>query len=240
MKTGERHTQCAFPHDRDHPENIHHESDKYCKDELGRLHVKCGKSGPLFLYNRATICNASNSESHGNDLYDMLSKPEIREGKTVCSIKSDGGTDWSAKSQHVLISQGRIWRYLDFDYYAIYDLAAGHSVDNDIEPKWAPLSKSLVSVTLPACLPDEDKPPCQQNISQEETMQKNTIVLDNNAIDVLGQYWSISHDGYPVKPTKVPCMEPNRQYSDYNVVGKFLKSSMTHIMNDQVFVEALY
>ena len=78
-------------------------------------------------------------------------------------IKSDGGPDWSTKSQHVLISQGRLWRDLDLDYLAVVNLAAGHSAENEIEHCWSPLSKNVASVMLPACLPREDKPPCFQS-----------------------------------------------------------------------------
>ena len=58
-----------------------------------------------------------------------------------------------------MISQGRLWQDLNFDYSAVVNLAAGHSAENEIEHCWTPLSKCLTSVTLPGTLPGEEKTP---------------------------------------------------------------------------------
>ena len=55
------------------------------------------------------------------------------QNKSVCVIKADGGGDWSDKSKHVMISQRRLWWDLNFDYWTLVNLAAGHSAENDIE-----------------------------------------------------------------------------------------------------------
>ena len=64
----------------------------------------------------------------------------------------------STQSKHAMIrSVKENWGDLSFDYWVVVNLAANHSAENEIEYCWAPLSKSLTSVTLPATLPGENK-----------------------------------------------------------------------------------
>ena len=142
---------------------------KCITDKLGRIHHKCGKTGPLHIFCRAQMFHSSTSENHANGLHALLSKPEIRQNKCVCIIKGGGGSDWSVKSKHVMISQRRLWWDLNFDYWAVVNLAAGHSAENEIKQCWAPLSEYHTSVTLPETLPGEDKTPSlQSDLLQEE------------------------------------------------------------------------
>ena len=209
------------------------ENGKLQLDTQGRLHIVYGRTGPLHVVNRAQKFQSSNSQGHANDLYHILVKPEVRGKKSAAVIKSDGGPDWSTKSQHVLVSQGRLWRDLDLDYLAVVNLAAGHSAENEIEHCWSPLSKNLASVTFPACLPREDKPPCfQSGLTQEEVKQKEAIVFDN-AIDELNGYWRKQFDGYNVTPYKVSCLEKPEPYSDHSMIDNFLKTGIRHIMANE-------
>ena len=140
----------------------------YTTDKLGRSRVNWPRSGTLYVYNRASAFQSSTLEAHANDLFKILSNEAVREDKGAAFIIADGGPDWSVKSQHVLISHGRLWRDLDFDYYTVLNYAPGDSRLNPIEHKWAPLSALLTSVTLPITIPGEDLPPCMQsNLSSE-------------------------------------------------------------------------
>ncbi len=75
------------------------------------------------MFNRSQKCELSTSQSHANDLYKRLSDPNISEDKRLVMIKADGGPDWSTKSQHILISMGKVFR--DF-HFAVFILAASH------------------------------------------------------------------------------------------------------------------
>ena len=66
-------------------------------DKLGRIHLKCGKTGPLYIFHRDQMFHCFTSESHAYDLHALLSKPKIRQNKHVCIIKADGGSGWSVK-----------------------------------------------------------------------------------------------------------------------------------------------
>ena len=78
-------------------------------DKAGQIHVRCGKTGPLYVFHIAQMFHSSTWESHANDLNALLSKSETRQNKSVYIIKADGGSNWSTKSKHGMISQGRLW-----------------------------------------------------------------------------------------------------------------------------------
>ncbi|XP_033112635.1 uncharacterized protein LOC117113425 [Anneissia japonica] len=202
-------------------------------DKYGRMHVTYGRTGPMNIFNRAGMFHSSTAETHANVFHRILSDNKFK-GKTVCMIMSDGGPDWSTKSTKTLIYQGRLWRDLNFDYYAVANLAAGHSKENPIEHLWSPLLKQLVSVTLPITLPGEAIPPSEQNISEEEKKRKNIKVFDS-AIDQLNCYWNMTHDGFKVKPVKIACVEGVKVYSDHAVMKEFCKSGIKKILGTRAF-----
>ena len=124
------------------------------------------------------------------------------------------------------------------DYLAVFNLAAGHSAKNEIEHCWAPLSKNLTSVTLPACLPSEDKPPCyQKGLSKSELQHKEAQMFDN-AMDELNKYWSGKrHDSFEITSHKVPCLQEPEPYSDHATVDAFIKSSMKKLKDSDELQE---
>ena len=121
-----------------------------------------------------------------------------------------------------MISQGRLWWNLNFNYWAVVNLAAGHSAENEIEHCWAPLSTCLTSVTLPGTLPGEDKTPSlQSGLLQEGQQAKNALVLDLAMNQILG-YMSFIHDGFQVTNFKIPCLDDPKPYGDHKEIDKFL------------------
>ena len=84
-----------------------------------------------------------------------------------------------------------VWWDLNFDYWAVVNLAAGHSAENEIEHCWTPLSECVISVTLPGTLHAEDKTPSLQSELLQEEEAKNAPVLDLAMNQILG-YMSIT------------------------------------------------
>ena len=94
---------------------------------------------------------------------------------------------------------GRLWRKQSLDALLVMTYAPGQSKFNPIERQWAPRSRDLSGLVLPACLPGEDKPPPQQSgLSEEQRMQKQKAV-HKAAISRLCSIWNgRTYDGHPV------------------------------------------
>ena len=136
-----------------------------------------------------------------------------------------------------MISQGRLWQDLNFDYWAVVNLAAGHSAENEIEHHWAPLSKCFISVTLPGTLPGKDKTPSlQRGLLQEEQQAKNALVLDLAMNQILG-YMSFIHDGFQVTNFEIPCLDDLKPYDDHKEIHKFLNKGSYSVVTGMGYEE---
>ena len=174
------------------------------RDKLGRSHVRYGRTGPLYIINRAIKFHSSSAMGHANDLYQLLSSRTTSQGKRAVLLITDNGHDWSPKSLKTFLYLGRLWKNLNLDILVQTTHAAGHSRFNEIEHAWAPLSMKLTGVTLPITLPGETVPPNQQHLGEDELYQKETRVFDN-ALHLLNGYWNImTYDGYSVNSSTVP------------------------------------
>ena len=105
--------------------------------------------------------------------------------------------------------------------------APGSSAYNKIEHVWSVLSRSLAGVTFVMNLPGEH-PPCQQNLSEEETKRKESVIFDR-ALQQLNGYWSrILFDSFPISSSHLSCQSPEH-YNDHNSLDTFVKVSMCFI-----------
>ena len=138
-----------------------------------------------------------------------------------------------------MISQGRLWWDLNFDYWTVMNLAAGHSAEDEIELCWAPLSKCLTSVTLPGIIPGKDKTPSLQiGFLQEEQQAKNTLVLDLAMNQILG-CMSITNGGFLVTNFKIPCLDDPKSCDDHKEIDKFLNKGSSLVATGREYQEYL-
>ena len=121
----------------------------------------------------------------------------------------------------------RLWRDLNLDLFVQTSFAPGHSAKNMIEHAWSLMSRMLVGVILPICLPGEDKPPCQQPGLTGEALCNKEATVFNSAIDRLDGYWhGKTYDGFSITSKKIPCLQEQQPYEDHDVVDKFASISL--------------
>ena len=152
----------------------------------------------MYIFCRSMQFQPSSALTHGKDLEEIANIAQAQ-GKSVMSLIVDGGPDWSLKSLTTFLAMGRLWRKQSLDALLVMTYAPGQSKFNPIERQWAPRSRDLSGLVLPACLPGEDKPPPQQSgLSEEQRMQKQKAV-HKAAISRLCSIWNgRTYDGHPV------------------------------------------
>jgi hypothetical protein len=176
----------------------------FARDKTGRLHVNLPRTGPVHLFARAVRFHPTTNLDHVNDMSDIFA-PLIAENKFVGLLEIDGGGDWSTKSVENFYNYGRLWRDSTLDGLVATCFAAGSSAHNDIEHFWSPASNALTGVTLPRVLPGEDKPPSDQQLSEQEKNTKEILVFDT-AIESMFSYMSpLTFDGHPTSCKPIPC-----------------------------------
>ena len=128
---------------------------KKATDRQGRQRIPWRRTGPLSVYVYPSRYIESVSSTHATYLFSLLLRIKNEEGKTAATIICDGGPDWQVDSTVNLISFGRLWKDLGYEFLLLCCYAPGHSRFNPIERVWVPLSRWLCGVTLPILLPDE-------------------------------------------------------------------------------------
>ena len=195
-------------------------------DKLGRDVVEVPSTGPLWVYNRCTKSMSTTIVHHIHDIENILeSNPDIR--RPVLLLITDGGPDWTPKSNVNQFFLGRLWREGNFDMLVAACEPPGLSRYNPIEHLWSPCSKFLAGVSLPACLPGETVPPSQQTISPREKKQKEGQVFDN-AFERLNMYWDGKiHDGFRITSIAVKQDQESGSGMYPNVQNMFQSSLRT-------------
>ena len=200
------------------------------QDKLGRDSCKLPSTGPLFNYNRCVKNSSTSIQDHVNDIHDILKKnPELK--KPVLALITDGGPDWTPKSNVNEFFLGRLWRDLKLDMLVGVCNAPGLSRYNPIEHLWSPCSRWLAGVSLPDHLPGERPPPQQTDLPVEQRLEKEVKVFDN-ALEMLDTYWHGKiHDGFRVTSTGMTSTKTGyeKTYTDYNNVKQMFDSSLRAI-----------
>ena len=192
-------------------------------DKLGRSHVDFKRTGLLVVCIRNAMLKKLTMEAHTNDLLSTL-KAAVRDGKSFLTLIGDNGPDMDPKSYINAMYLGRIWRDLSFSRFSCVTYPAGRSTYNPIEHAWSPLSNKHTAVTISACLPGEEEPPCKQNLSSMEKEEKNKK-MQQNAANKLAMYWqNISYDGNPVIPIPIE-EEIGNFYRDHDAVEELMYAS---------------
>ena len=196
--------------------------------------MKVPTSGPLFLYNCCVKKTSISIVDYVHDIQDILAKNSSFQKPVICLI-TDGGPNWSPKSNVNQFFLGRLWRDGNYDLLVSACYAPGLSRYNPIEHLWSPCLKWLAGVSLPACLRDECSAPALQSLSTEELARKEKQVF-SNALDVLDGYWNGKiHDGFQV--TSVGVKEGENVHfvpplKDFDAVKEMQKSSLRTIRRD--------
>ena len=153
----------------------------------------------------------------------------ISNGKSFLTIVGDNGPDMNPASYMNILYFGRIWRDLSLSRFTCVSFRSAY---NPIEHAWSLLSNCLTSVTIPACLPDEDIPPCKQNLSQELKNDKTAEMLENAAC-TLSSYWeNLTYDGNPVVPIVIKREDVAKEkYKDHNKVEEVVYASKKALDN---------
>ena len=95
-----------------------------------------GKSGELFVFNRARRFQKSSGMSHANDLHHLLHNEAATGGKKAILLVTDNGLDWNPRLMQTFYALRRLWRDLQLDGLVQVTYAAGYSRYNMIERAW--------------------------------------------------------------------------------------------------------
>ena len=144
----------------------------------------------------------------------------------------DNGPDMCPKNYINIMYFGRIWRDLSLTRFSCVTYPAGRSAYNPIEHAWSPLSNALTAVTISACLPDEDQPPCKQNLSQSDKDEKTAKMLENAASTLAAHWENLTYDSHPVIPIVMRNGDAEKEsYCDHDIVEMLMYASKTALDN---------
>ena len=146
----------------------------------------------------------------------------------MVSLIVDGGPDFNPHHLKNILAFGRLWQDLKLDCLMLTTHAPGQSAYNPLEHAWSVMANALAGVTFANHLPNE-YPAEEQDISDDAKLRKEAVVFDR-ALDELCGYWSgKTFDGFPVRATKVRCLDPVQKYSDDSRLDEYTKSSMKNL-----------
>jgi len=162
-------------------------------------------------------------QAHANDLLPIL-QGASDQGKSFVEVIGDNGPDMDPTNYMNIFFWGRLWRDTKLTRMSCISYPAGHSAFNPIEHAWSPLSNSLTSVTLPATLPGEDRPPNKQTeLSPEEIETKNKTMLHGAAKELASHWERLTYDGNAIVPLPV---EQDGVYTDHSKVEEFINAPL--------------
>lgn len=91
-----------------------HNPMKFVKDKIGRDVVDIPATGPLWVYNRCVKNTSTTIADHVKDLENIFQENQS-DKKPVLALDTDGGPDWTPKSNINQFFLGRLWRKGNFD-----------------------------------------------------------------------------------------------------------------------------
>ena len=160
-------------------------------------------------------------------------KAAAKNGRTFLTVVGDNGPDMNPSGYINLLHWGRLWRNSNLTRLTCVTYPAGRSAFNPIEHAWSPLSNALTGVTLPVCLPGEDKPPNKQNLAPDELKVKEALMLDE-AANILATYWNhLRYDGNAVIPVVIPSNNTNSTFKDHKEIENFVNAPLRQFKTDE-------
>jgi len=178
-------------------------------DRHGRIRQVIQTCGPGHVFLRASLFHPKTVVNHILNVYEVL-KVRMSTGftePTVLLVKVDGGSDLTPDSIINLLFWGRLWLATGNPIFLVMTHAAGWSALNDIEHLWSPLSKQCAGLQFSACLPGEDKPPCQNStLSRAECFAAEAKVFDTAINQLATAMGTLVWAGHQIACTPVPCV----------------------------------
>ena len=196
--------------------------------------MKVPTTGPLFLYNRCVKKTSISIVDHVRDIQDILAKNTSFQKPVICLI-TDGGPDWSPKSNVNQFLLGRLWCDGNYDLMVSACYAPGTSRYNSIEHLWSPCLKWLsVCHFLHDCVMSVVHQLCSLFPQRSLLGRRNKSSV--YALDTLDGYWNGKiHDGFRVTLVGVKESENVHfvpQLKDFDAVKVMQKSSLRTIIGD--------
>jgi hypothetical protein len=147
---------------------------------------------PCFV--RSQLFNSSSSESHSQDLMEMLEDVETKQfmvdtngaTKPVWFIIADGGPDKNPRHFKNVIQYGRLFQKLKIDYLLVRVHAPGDSKFNPVERAMSSFSKKLVGVVLPWNQFGNHLAPDRKTVLNQDLAMRNM----EYAASLLEDYWT--------------------------------------------------
>ena len=207
------------------------------KDKLGRSVTEVPATGPMWIFNRCVKNTSTHCASHINDIRKILrTNPELK--RPVFAAITDGGPDWTPKSNINQFFLGRLWRDESFEMVVCVCEPAGLSRFNPIEHMWSWWSRQLAGVRLSTCLPGENIPLINQHLPAAEKAEKEAEVL-RNALDEVNTYLNDkTYDNFRVCSVPV-YTDDDGTYQDYTSVKRMLNASLKIIREDKALGDLL-
>ena len=187
-------------------------------DKHGRDSFKKPKAKKLNIFNRPFKYMSTTTETHANDLYNLLSSyPETQRPSTLGLI-CDNGPDFNPASWLVFFHMGSLWRDLKLDQLIICSYAPNSSKFNPIEIAWGNISQMLAQITLCS---DFKK----YNLNQED----NIKLCCTQALDELKTI--IDKGVYANSPIRCQNYNPDHvefPYNEYETIKEIIKQGPPH------------
>lgn len=168
------------------------------------------------IVNRISSYHKSTIETHIIDLHPLLEE-QLQNGKSVVVLNTDNCPDWNVNYIVNMFFFFFVYGKTKLDALLVNLYCPGLSTHNPIEHAWAPLSRALSSVILPASLSSESVAPWRQKLLKKDMQIKEVQVFDH-AMQKLDKYWNaVKFDNYNVSNTHQKCHVPNEPYNDYEI-----------------------
>lgn len=190
------------------------------------------------IVNRISSYHKSTIETRIIDLHPLLEE-QLQNGKSVVVLNTDNCPDWNVNYIVNMFFFFFVYGKTKLDALLVNLYCPGLSTHNPIEHAWAPLSRALSSVILPASLPSESVAPWRQKLLKKDMQIKEVQVFDH-AMQKLDKYWNtVTFDNYNVNNTHQKCHVPNEPYNDYEDIHNELSKSASRIRENEQLMRQL-
>jgi len=178
----------------------------------------------MYVFNRAYRFGNSNSQTHSNDIYNIINGMKEEQRPKILGLLCDNGPDFNPSSSLVFYCQGQLWKDLNLDQLIICSYAPRSSRFNPIEIAWGNLSQALAQITL---VSDAKKYDFKNN---EEELSKLFI----QAQEELQAIWS--QTSYAQRLVHCSSIQPGSEekpYYNYAEVKDFFKHGRKHSKHEE-------
>ncbi|XP_071478062.1 uncharacterized protein [Diadema antillarum] len=197
------------------------------KDHLGRDRFKMPEKSRATVILRSPH-SANNVASHMSDMARHLRvADQVASGKRALVLLVDGGPDFNPNHAVNQFFYSRFFHHMNLDAMVVTSYASGDSALNPVEHVWAPCTRALTGVYLPATLPGETCPPHRQRLSAEEKLAKENAVFDAAMSRIKDSYWrNVQFTGKDITVVVEPSGAPPQPYGeDFATVKEVINGS---------------